>query len=110
MKQETYNFLTNTPISFQAIAEIAKCDPSITDVFLAERRTMRVLSNRSWKTIQTAVFRCVTCSKQTKVHKKDGSLLRLFGTFEHPALASGRCQELKARPVEEFKFASLSQE
>ncbi|MBS3170010.1 hypothetical protein J4210_06010 [Candidatus Woesearchaeota archaeon] len=62
------------------------------------------------KTIQTAVFRCVTCSKQTKVHKKDGSLLRLFGTFEHPALASGRCQELKARPVEEFKFASLSQE
>ncbi len=55
--------------------------------------------------IPKAVFRCVTCSKQTKVHKADGTLLTLYGIFDHPALASERCQELKARPLEEFKSA-----
>lgn len=79
MKQETYNFLTNTPISFQAIAEIAKCDPSITDVFLAERRTMRVLSNRSWKTIQTAVPDTITLVRMIEDGKAAGALGRVQG-------------------------------
>lgn len=48
-----------------------------------------------YKTLQTAVFRCVTCNKQTKVHKKEGSTLQLFGMFEHPGLASKCCQQLK---------------
>lgn len=79
MKEETYNFLTNTPISFQAIAEIAKCDPSITDVFLAERRTMRVLSNRSWKTIQTAVPDTITLVRMIEDGKAAGALGRVQG-------------------------------
>ncbi|MBI2102760.1 hypothetical protein HYT55_02895 [Candidatus Woesearchaeota archaeon] len=60
-----------------------------------------------YKTLPTAVFRCVTCSKQTKVHKADGTLLTLYGIFDHPARASERCQKLKARPVEEFKSAGM---
>ncbi|MFZ5807518.1 MAG: type IV pilus twitching motility protein PilT [Verrucomicrobiota bacterium] len=79
MKQETYNFLANTPISFQAIAEIAKCDPSITDVFLAERRTMRVLSNRTWKTIQTAVPDTITLVRMIEDGKAAGALGRVQG-------------------------------
>jgi twitching motility protein PilT len=79
LKQETYNFLSNTPISFQAIAEIAKSDPSITDVFLAERRTMRVLSNRSWKVIPTAVPDTITLVRLIEDGKAAGALGRVQG-------------------------------
>lgn len=79
LKQETYNFLANTPISFQAIAEIAKCDPSITDVFLAERRAMRVLSNRTWKMIPTAVPDTITLVRLIEDGKAAGALGRVQG-------------------------------
>ena len=59
--------------------------------------------------MEKANFRCVTCSKQTKVRKADGAMLRLYGIFEHPTLASERCQELKARPLEEFRKADSLQ-
>lgn len=79
LKEETYNFLANTPISFQAIAEMAKCDPSITDVFLAERRTMRVLSNRTWKVIPTAVPDTITLVRLIEDGKAAGALGRVQG-------------------------------
>jgi twitching motility protein PilT len=79
LKEETFQFLANTPISFQAIAEIAKSDPSVTDVFLAERRTMRVLSNRSWKVIPSAVPDTITLVRLIEDGKAAGALGRVQG-------------------------------
>ncbi|MFH1067531.1 MAG: ATPase, T2SS/T4P/T4SS family [bacterium] len=79
MREETFQFLSHTPISFQAIAEISKLDPSITDIFLAERRTMRVLANRVWRNIPTAVPDTITLVRMIEDGKAAGALGRVQG-------------------------------
>ena len=79
MQQEAFESLSGGAISFQAIAEMVKADPSITDVFLAERRTMRILANRSWKIVQSVVPDTIMLVRMIEDGKAASALGRVQG-------------------------------
>jgi len=56
-----------------------KQDPTITDLFLAERRPMRVLSNRCWKVIPTAIPDTITLVRMIEDGKAAGAMGRVQG-------------------------------
>jgi len=54
--------------------------------------------------INQAILRCVSCSKQTKIQKVDGTMVKLHGFFDRPSMASKVCMKMKENSGE-FKSA-----
>lgn len=72
---------------------------------IARCPSCNILQTIQFTKISTAILRCRSCNKQTKLHKMDGTMIELHGFFNHPSVASERCRELKVKTTEEFKGA-----
>ncbi len=55
--------------------------------------------------LKTSTLNCSSCNKQTKIHKKDGSLVRIHATFDNPLDASRACMQMKGQELTGFKPA-----
>ncbi|MDP3990089.1 MAG: hypothetical protein Q8Q01_02695 [archaeon] len=66
-----------------------------------------ILQTIQFTQISTAVLRCRSCNKQTKLHKADGTVIELHGFYNHPYDASEQCKELKVKKADLFKSANL---
>lgn len=73
---------------------------------IARCPSCNILQTIQFTQISTAILRCRSCNKQTKMHKADGTMVELHGFFNHPSVASEHCRELKAKIAEEFKCAN----